>query len=58
MTHPAEPPPTKRILAGRAIAGLWAINFLLLITETLTFGGQSQLSVGLAIAAVLLLFQR
>jgi len=48
----------RRTLAGRIIGGLWAINFLLLISGTFTFDGQSQLSLGLAIAAVALLFQR
>jgi len=49
---------SRRTLAGRALAGVWAINFLLMVTETVTFNGQSGLSFGLAIGAVALLFQR
>ena len=58
MTSPDEPPISKRMLAGRIVGGLWAINFLLLISDTLTFDGQSQISLGLAIVAVALLFKR
>ena len=58
MTDPATEPLSKRTLAGRVVGGLWAINFLLLVTETVTFNGQSQLSIALAIGAMALLFQR
>ena len=49
---------STRTLAGRIVGGLWAVNFLLLVTETVTFKWQSQLSLGLAVAAMALLFQR
>ena len=49
---------SKRTLAGRIVAGLWALNFVLLVTETVTFERQSQLSAALAVAAVVLLLQR
>ncbi|MBT5754638.1 MAG: hypothetical protein KC481_05755 [Acidimicrobiaceae bacterium] len=58
MTEPATESLSKRTLAGRIIGGLWAANFVLLVTETFTFNGQSQLSFALAIGAMGLLFQR
>ena len=57
MTLVTEPV-SKRTLAGRIVGGVWAINFLLLVTDTFTFSGQSQLSIALAIGAVALLLQR
>ena len=46
------------MFAGRIIGGMWAINFLLLISETLTLDEQNQISLSLAIDAVALLFKR
>lgn len=58
MSDTASEPLSKRTLAGRIVGGLWAINFLLLVTDTFTFNGQSQVSIGLAVASVVLLLQR
>lgn len=58
MANAADSPISKRTLAGRLLAGVWAINFVLMVTDTFTFSGQSGLSFGLAIGAVALLVQR
>ena len=57
MVDPAAPP-SRRTIAGRVVGGIWAVNFLLLISDTLTYKYQSQLSIALAITAMVLLFDR
>ena len=58
MFEPTGAEVSKRTLAGRIVAGVWALNFVLMVTNAFTFGGQSGVSFGLAIAAVALLIQR
>jgi len=54
----ANVPVDRLVLLGRVIMGLWAINFLLLITETVTYRGQGAVSLGLAVASVAIVLLR
>lgn len=46
---------TNRQIAGRAVGAIWALNFLLMVTDTVSFPYQSALSLTLAFSTVFLL---